>query len=414
MAPRIQSVATRFHLYSDVHDTDAAQLQMTLTANNAKTDHGLRFNKFFGRWQNSDTPELVKNLQTDETQRNGNPVGPKPTQPILDWLDPRKNGNAYRVPGHAFKTLKAGNAAQLTSACDRLASLARRGTHFDLNLISRLLIGTGLPHPSENGMLFHPTLGVPYVSGSALKQVAQDWAEEEEGLKEDDETRLRLFGGAKHGVGCLAFLDALPCEPVTLTAEQITNHYPGYYQNIDPAKPSTPRSDTHQPADWYDPNPVTMLAVEAGFASPLPFRFVILPLRGANNGDVAKAVEWLSQGLEIYGVGARTTVGFGRFMTDDALEQLKQVAIREAEAEKARQKVIVREQAEAEFRAQQVARSNWIPAINDAVIYEHAEDGDDYHITELAENGDFTITRIGGNNGILTDKTECKPLPKDG
>ena len=323
MAPRIQSAQTRFHLYQDIHNLDAADFQKQLTAETTDTNQGLRFTKFFGRWQDSTEPDLLKKLQTDETGKNGRPVAKKPTQSLLDWLNPRTTGDYYRVPGSSFKTLTADNQKELKSACKRLARLAgeeRGGVQFTLDLVSRLLIGTGLPHPTENGFLFHPTLGVPYVPGTALKQVAQDWAEEEENLPHNDLDRL--FGGPEHGAGCIAFLDALPLEPVTLTAEQITNHYGGYYQNIDPARPATSRNDMHQPADWHEPVPVTLLAVEAGFSRPLPFQFAILPLRGATADDMKNAQQWLTRGLEIYGVGARTTLGFGRFESEAGREQM--------------------------------------------------------------------------------------------
>ncbi len=348
MPARILSGATRFHLYRDDNRPDSAAFQKELTARNNTTDHGLRFARFFGRWRDSDEPELLKDL-TVKTCPDGAEKCEK-TSPLLDWLDPRAPldprvpGDIFRNPGEAFKTLKAGNAGQLKDACNRLARLgnpARGATHFDLNLISRLLIGIGLPHPTGNGFLFHPTLGVPYIPGTALKQVAQDWAEDEEGLGNHSEDRLRMFGGPERGVGSVAFLDALPCEPVTLAAEQITNHYPGYYLNADPP---TPCDDRQMPADWYEPIPVTMLALNAGFSNLQPFRFAILRLRGARDGDVEKAQTWLTKGLEIYGVGARTTVGFGRFMSKDALEQLKQDAIREDAERKAR----ARERAEIE------------------------------------------------------------------
>ncbi len=330
MAPRIQSAPTRFHLYRDIHNLDAADFQKQLTAENADTNQGLRFSKFFGRWQNSTEPDLLKKLQTVEKNKERRPVE-KPTQPLLDWLDPRKIGDDYRVPGHSFKTLKAGNQEELKSACKRLTQLAgeeRGGVKFTLKLVSRLLIGIGLPHPTENGFLFHPTLGVPYVPGMALKQVAQDWAEEEVDLPRNELDRL--FGGPEHGAGCIAFLDALPLEPVILTAEQITNHYGGYYHNIDPARPAMPRPDMHQPADWHEPGPVTLLAVEASFSHPLPFQFAILPLRGATTDDMKNARQWLTRGLEVYGAGARTTLGFGKFESEEGREEREQV-IREAE-----------------------------------------------------------------------------------
>ena len=319
-----------FRLYDEAPEANCQQIQKELISNGL-ANHGLRFTKFFGRWaknprQKSEEDNLVllKDVWEDKEIKkknvNGNWVWEnacgewKKTEPILDWLDPSKQPSSRHISEKC--ELVVGNADQLTSACNRLKSLAAKGRHFNLDLVSRLLIGIGLPHPTENGMLFHPTLGVPYIPGSALKQVAHDWAEEEEGLSRDELDHF--FGGPNHGIGCIAFLDALPCRPATLTAEQITNHYGGYYQNINPANPVDPRPDMHQPADWHEPNPVTMLAMDASFAAPQPFQFAILPLRRAGDGDIETVQNWLIRGLEIFGVGARSTVGFGRFESADA------------------------------------------------------------------------------------------------
>lgn len=310
MNVRIHNAASRFHLYRYVTELNATTFQKELVAK-IETDHGLRFTKFFGRWRDSSTPELRKKLSTRETRAGRQPVTNPgaATDPVLDWLDPRETGDPYRIPGHAFKTLNAGNEVQLEHALVRLQRLAtKRGACVDLDLVSRLLIGIGLPHPIENGFLFHPTLGVPYVPGTALKQVAQDWAEENGVPREE---LNQLFGAEDHGAGRVAFLDALPCGRVTLTAEQITNHYKGYYQNVVPGEPIN--NEMHQPADWYEPIPVTLLALDASLAKPQSFRFGIVRLRDATDNDFKKALEWLTLGLEVNGVGARTTLGFGRF-----------------------------------------------------------------------------------------------------
>jgi hypothetical protein len=114
----------------------------------------------------------------------------------------------------------------------------------------------------------------------------------------------------------------LPTGPATLTAEQITSHYGPYYDRAEPALGRT-LADQDQPADWHDPNPVTLLAVEASFDEPLKFQFGVLPLRGAHPHDLAATREWLIEGLEINGVGAKTTLGFGRFLAESKLSELK-------------------------------------------------------------------------------------------
>jgi len=265
-------------------------------------DNGLRFTKFFGRWRKEDPIELLKRLGGD-----------KRTDPVLDWLNPHVV--LGQRPKGKKETLRVGDAAQLQQAAKRMGELARKrgGETFELDLSSRLLTGIGLPHPTENGFLFHPTLGVPYLRGTALKQVARDWAEENEAAPRD---KLDLLFGAvdargePKNAGAIAFLDALPTGQVTLTAEQITAHYGPYYAETDPAAGSGRR----EPADWHEPNPVTLLAVHASHKKKLRFQFGIIRLRsGVSDGDLADAETWLREGLIQSGIGAKTTLGYGRF-----------------------------------------------------------------------------------------------------
>lgn len=355
---RYEKDKVSFRLYSDPVLSAARELQETLF-NNSRADHGLRFTKFFGRWadeerQKSDDNGLVLLKEVHEfkevEQRQGNQQIWRQkdnwikTDPLLDWLDPTAQPGT-RLKGNK-SGLTVGDAGRLAEADERLKRLAEAqmmahfagaadtdNATFDMDLVSRLFTGIGSPHPTENGFLFHPTLAVPYLRGTALKQVARDWAEEE-ALADRDEL-ARIFGGKDSadkdkGAGCLAFLDALPKAPVTLTAEQITSHYGPYYQTINPATGQRGPDgnghspDFYEPADWHEPNPVTLLAVDAAFDRPLRFRFAILPLRGAKESDLKAARDWLTKGLEITGAGARTTLGFGRFESVETKKEREQ------------------------------------------------------------------------------------------
>jgi CRISPR-associated protein Cmr6 len=296
----------------------------------AAAHRGLHFEKFFGQWVEDD-----------------NAAGRALAQgAVLDWLSPGSSATKGRG---VWLTTGLGQALRDANGRVRRLAEARFSaifgdaapdpsqSVFTLSLVSRLMTGLGLSHPSENGFLFHPTLGVPYLRGTALKQVAYDWAEET-GVEKPELDRV--FGniedgaGRHRGVGCLAFLDALPTGPVTLTAEQITPHYGPYYGDVDPAL-GTPLGPGHfnQPADWYDPVPVTLLAVDATFDAPLDFQFAILPLSGASVADVKAAQEWLTEGLAVCGVGAKTTLGYGRFLTAAALAASQRAALSQQESE---------------------------------------------------------------------------------
>lgn len=330
----LQGAQTRFRIYDEAGD--ATPLQRTL-AKQPGADHGLRFTKFFGRWGGQLGDGLLEAVTIVRLKPDGTPRDAKAerTTPVLDWLDPTKpneNPIAFREKGEA-PSLKVGDAGRLSEANARLQRLAT--ATLDVQLVSRLLIGIGLPHPVENGLLFHPTLAVPYLRGTALKQVARAAA-----AAAGCNDLAALFGavdaaGQPLGHGSLQFLDALPMAPVTLVAEQITNHYPGYYQapikEFNPAL-GKPCGDMERPADWHHPNPVTMLAVEASLAKPLPFR---LGVRAPDANAAQQALDWLAQGLRDIGIGARTSMGFGRLISARQLaaeQQAKAAAAQAAQA----------------------------------------------------------------------------------
>lgn len=297
---------------------------------NPSAHHGLHFEKFFG-WSTTDEgdgPEIA-------------------ARDVVNWI-----GGAVAKGQSVSRDVGAQGA--LDEANERIRKLveselqARFGaqtqqTTISLHLVSRLVTGLGNPHPIENGFLFHPTLAVPFLRGTALKQITRDRAvetfDEAKWWNRDSERKEaaldRLFGGVEErvpqGSGCLAFLDALPLAPVTIVAEQITGHYGAYYEG-NPDLGGT-RREVDQPADWHDPVPVSLLAVEATIAKPLTFQFAVVPLRGATRADAAAATEWLTQGLDAYGVGAKTTLGYGWFVNDERLNQLQEQDGRSARPE---------------------------------------------------------------------------------
>lgn len=399
MSTEIHTITPAFYLHKE-----ACEFQRKLVCTDNQMDHGLRFTKFFGRWQKGSYPELSK------TSNHGKCPEYVKTDPLLDWLDTRKAGDNCRVPRVEVTNLVCGSEPRLQEACERIAKLSaheRGGACFNLDLVSRLLIGIGLPHPTESGFLFHSTLGVPYVPGTSLKQVAQNMAKE---CEASTDILARIFGekdsnGNNLGVGSIAFLDALPTKPVTLTAEQITNHYPDYYKG---PEPGDTRNDMQQPADWYDPIPVTLLALDARFSKQQQFQFALVPLHGAARDDVKSAKNWLSQGLEIYGAGARTTLGFGRFLSSGAMDEQRKASCQRATARKKRQeenKLALAKEAE---QVHKIAHEKWKPAIGDEVVYKYADDGDGpYIIVKVKDNGDFDIRNDGEETSVSSCKLEC-------
>jgi CRISPR-associated protein Cmr6 len=165
--------------------------------------------------------------------------------------------------------------------------------------------GLGLNHPVENGFSWHPTLGVPYLSGSAVKGLLKAWMAQWSGLDEKPE-----WFGVQDKIGDLIFFDALPTEPVELTLDVMTPHMDKWYKQGGEIK-SVKNEPEKVPADWHNPEPVPFLAVKKG-----SFLFA-LASRTKDEKNVKEAFGELEKALEILGAGAKTAAGYGRFDYDE-------------------------------------------------------------------------------------------------
>lgn len=243
----------------------------------------------------------------------------------------------------------------LHTACRRQEELCRRlgGQILECNTTWHFATGLGNPHPVENGFAWHPTLGVPYLTGAAVKGLLRAWVEKwlDVGGSNDDEcqqTRLatlyRWFGSEdidpkvrrdlrKGGfippgegnasdteAGMFIFFDAIPTVPVKLACDVMTPHYGEWYQsggniqNID-SEPSK------VPADWHSPVPVPFLVVKKA-----NFLFCIAPRRVPHDDaekatlakELAGAMQALTDALQYLGAGTKTATGYGRMEVDEA------------------------------------------------------------------------------------------------
>jgi len=186
------------------------------------------------------------------------------------------------------------------------ALVAAHGCRRTFTTMGPLAIGLGNASPLENGITIHPTYGVPYLPGSAIKGMVGAWAEHWLGL---DPTRIAfLFGrdlatGEASGRGAVTFLDALPCPPAFVVVDVMTPHAGPYYR--DPPLP---------PADWHSPNPISFLAVPAGQAFRV--RFMVEPRGRLDPFAVATLLDsmdvMLTEAFATIGIGAKTAAGYGR------------------------------------------------------------------------------------------------------
>ena len=167
------------------------------------------------------------------------------------------------------------------------------------------VVGMGGETVLEADLALHALYGLPFIPGSALKGVTRAYVTGEVAehssrrLAEDDALVRRVFGSQEAG-GTVVFFDALPHQGrFALALDIINTHYPLYYSEQQP-----PTNDQH-------PDPFTFLTVtDTVFAFALAPRH---PIQNEARDDVALTSQWLQEALQEYGVGGKTSAGYGYF-----------------------------------------------------------------------------------------------------
>lgn len=116
--------------------------------------------------------------------------------------------------------------------------------------------------------------------------------------------------------GSIAFLAASPNRDPGLELDVVTPHH-AIYHSPEPDRHRDPKKweiwQAHRNApDVEDPIPVYFPAVRSQDENDY-FTFPLISLRLANKGDMDFAKRWLAHGLEILGLGAKTSAGYGWF-----------------------------------------------------------------------------------------------------
>jgi CRISPR-associated protein Cmr6 len=188
----------------------------------------------------------------------------------------------------------------------------------------RLIVGLGSENVLETGLRLHHTYGVPIIPGSALKGLASHYCDEvwgqrhlgNEALEENKRFRRKrsadevegdyhrlLFGTTEDG-GVITFHDAwiVPesLDDGALRLDVMTPHHPKWQTNEAP------------PTDFDSPVPVSFLSVAGTFD-------VRLSWSGPADTPPEKAEAWADLALQIlcealaeWGVGGKTSSGYGR------------------------------------------------------------------------------------------------------
>jgi len=209
-----------------------------------------------------------------------------------------------------------GDQAMLQKFAERQAKLMGELKGISMHCVTQwhFVTGLGNNHPVENGFAWHPTLGVPYLTGAAVKGMLRGWCEAWLGWKEGEDDHLKWFGSTD-AAGEIIFFDAIPTEPVQLITDIMTPHYGDWYAEGD----QPPKADgSNVPADWHAPKPIPFLAV----APNQTFQFSIAR-RTASKEPIQKVLDEVLNALEHLGAGAKTAAGYGR-MVDPVQKKLEQ------------------------------------------------------------------------------------------
>lgn len=207
-----------------------------------------------------------------------------------------------------------------------------------MHLNGRLVHGLGGAHCRETALTLHPLYGVPYIPASSLKGLVRHWLTAQFGKAD----WIRVMLGDENCEGCVRFYDALP-DPATeweLRPDVLTVHFPDYYAGQKAA------------TDDQEPKPVEFWTVataaekNSGDDPAKPARMLFM-LSAAGPGRDGR--DWLevacialSRALTEWGIGSKTSSGYGRFddwrdETAEWVERFKQeTERRRAEAERRR------------------------------------------------------------------------------
>ena len=282
---------------------------------------GLWFDRFYDQYEDT-TWKILKPEHNDE-----------------------EKGNSYWLTKH-FHNKQAGNDQQLAHHANQQTSLAEalQGKSIIFTSDWHMVTGMGNPHPVENGFAWHPTLGVPYLTGAAVKGIVRNYIENflyDDDLNEGDNKKARKallfnwFGstdknpaseGYNTQTGNLIFFDALPIKPVTLVVDIMTPHMGDWYQK----GADKPNDAETVPADWHDPVPVTFLACNK---ISLQFSFALrqYPEDITTNSskdavqrdtiELSDVQEVLTSALQHLGAGGKTSTGYGAMQRDNKAEK---------------------------------------------------------------------------------------------
>jgi len=271
------------------------------------------------------------------------------------WAPFARDGEGVKPEAvRAFNQWAGRQRDPLMRALERQTAYARSAAsrkelaiQVEASVVTPLVLGIGGAHPSEVGLTLHWTLGVPYLPAPSLKGLCRFGFEVEEINQFQSETELReqersLMSvwtgkpmlddrkeprqerlvsdnltnpdwpptvehfGSQEAMGTVRFLDGLPLpDGLALQLDIMNPHYPEYYRN----------HGASGPTECQNPTPILFWTV-----SPRSrFRLTLL-VQERHRSQLERAAACLKTGLQSYGIGAKTAVGYGRLQCVEGSE----------------------------------------------------------------------------------------------
>lgn len=190
---------------------------------------------------------------------------------------------------------------------------------------TRMVLGLGSEGVLETSIALHRTYGVPYIPGSALKGLLAAYMREHYQQAAGYAALAEFLFGTTEGAGYLTVYDALYVpesgfDGSPLHADVMTVHHAEYY-----GKKEKP------PADSDSPVPVPFLTATGRYLLALGMPDVDAAEQDAAQRWVGFAFGVLVRALDEWGIGAKTSSGYGRLTVPD--EQPSAAAAGESAAE---------------------------------------------------------------------------------
>jgi len=208
---------------------------------------------------------------------------------------------------------------------DDLKKLNLQTKDFELDIADRLIVGLGSVSVYETSITLHHIYGVPYIPASAIKGsfrsylIHKYFEKELEEYKNNDKLKdsekypkfeneilfktkwfIDIFG-TEDIQGKVYFYDSFS-NNIDIKKDIMNSHYPDYYDKKQP------------PTDTQNPRPINFLTISGKFE----FVFGVkkdfkIKIEGKEKNILEFIEENLKNSLQEFGIGAKTSVGYGYF-----------------------------------------------------------------------------------------------------